>query len=403
AVVEDGFVAFNTESCTVYVLDAKTGKLAWQEWLGDPLMSQPAIYKGKLYIAYPAGQRGHHAPFLNKVNANNAGSAGSHNQKIAIKDDPNKRHRMLCADLKTGKHLWEQPITADVISAPVIHDNKVFFTCQDGTSFCMAADSGTKVWEKAHAGTSAPVIADGRVLVTEKEQRDNNLFEGIQIVDSRDGKRAEKAPIWQRSAPYLNNLSGAANGTIAPEAAMSLDSAVGFGGGAPAAAAMDKAASNLNINTVAAGWAYQGPRLALKGSTAFNAQGQTIQSFSLARGGDEWVESSPSRALPQLNWEAQVKGKNVRSDIQVFSPPSLGRKNMYLASQSGHLVALDQKTGELSFSYATGSPVVMQPSLAGGNVYVGTSDGMLICLKTGNPDADGWTAWGGNAQHNKQD
>jgi hypothetical protein len=24
----------------------------------------------------------------------------------------------------------------------------------------------------------------------------------------------------------------------------------------------------------------------------------------------------------------------------------------------------------------------------------------LICLKTGDPDADDWTAWGGNAQYN---
>src|SRR5262245_47287512 len=32
AVVEDGCVAFNTESCTVIVVDAKTGKLLWQEW-----------------------------------------------------------------------------------------------------------------------------------------------------------------------------------------------------------------------------------------------------------------------------------------------------------------------------------------------------------------------------------
>ncbi len=41
------------------------------------------------------------------------------------------------------------------------------------------------------------------------------------------------------------------------------------------------------------------------------------------------------------------------------------------------------------------------PALAKGNVYAGTSDGRLICLKTGNKDADGWYAWGGNAQHNK--
>jgi len=33
AVVEDGCVAFNTESCTVYVCDAATGSVIWSEWL----------------------------------------------------------------------------------------------------------------------------------------------------------------------------------------------------------------------------------------------------------------------------------------------------------------------------------------------------------------------------------
>src|SRR6185369_3203440 len=50
AVVEDGYVAFNTESCTVFVVEARTGRLVWKEWLGDPLLSQPAISQGRLYM-----------------------------------------------------------------------------------------------------------------------------------------------------------------------------------------------------------------------------------------------------------------------------------------------------------------------------------------------------------------
>ena len=53
AVVADGLVAFNTESCTLVIVDEKTGRVIWQEWLGDPLMSQPAIDKGVLYMAHP--------------------------------------------------------------------------------------------------------------------------------------------------------------------------------------------------------------------------------------------------------------------------------------------------------------------------------------------------------------
>jgi len=86
---------------------------------------------------------------------------------------------------------------------------------------------------------------------------------------------------------------------------------------------------------------------------------------------------------------------------QVFSPPAVGRDYLYLAAADGHLVSVRQSNGGIGFSYALKAPMAFQPVLAKGNVYAGTSDGRLICLKTGNQDADGWYTWGGNAQHNK--
>jgi hypothetical protein len=74
---------------------------------------------------------------------------------------------------------------------------------------------------------------------------------------------------------------------------------------------------------------------------------------------------------------------------------------LYLAGALGNLVSVQQSNGAVGFSYALKAPIAFRPALAKGNVYVGTSDGRLICLKTGNQDADGWYAWGGNAQHNK--
>jgi hypothetical protein len=74
---------------------------------------------------------------------------------------------------------------------------------------------------------------------------------------------------------------------------------------------------------------------------------------------------------------------------------------MFLCSAQGHLVSVRQSDGGVNFSYAMKQPMAFQPALAGGNMYAGTSNGMLVCLKTGDEDADGWFAWGGNAQHNK--
>src|SRR5258708_21983187 len=62
AVVADGMVAFNTESCTLVVVDERRGHVIWQEWLGDPLMSQPAIDNGVLFIAHPAATARPHNP-----------------------------------------------------------------------------------------------------------------------------------------------------------------------------------------------------------------------------------------------------------------------------------------------------------------------------------------------------
>src|SRR5215813_2346515 len=97
AVVADGLVAFNTESCTLVVVEERSGRLIWQEWLGDPLMSQPAIDRGVLFMAHPAatGRPAKRAEFYPRP----ASPGGS--------------HRLLAADLRTGRHLWEQEISGD--------------------------------------------------------------------------------------------------------------------------------------------------------------------------------------------------------------------------------------------------------------------------------------------------
>ena len=60
AVVHGGRVAFNTESCELEVLDT-AGRRLWKKWLGDPLMSMPAITGWRIYQVYPdsRGDRRH--------------------------------------------------------------------------------------------------------------------------------------------------------------------------------------------------------------------------------------------------------------------------------------------------------------------------------------------------------
>jgi Ca-activated chloride channel family protein len=379
AVVEDGYVAFNTESCTLVVVGEKTGKLVWQEWLGDPLMSQPAISKGRLYMAYPAGQRGQGGGQHGAAHAQQ-----QHSTKLAAGAEAGS-HRLLCADLKTGRHLWEQAISSDVISAPVISDGKVYFTTFDGTSYSLDAMDGRVVWKKQNAGTSAPLIVAGEVVVTQKEERESKSYEGLQRLDARRGVAKDDRLLARDEAAYLGKDKGGGV-ALQPEAQGSLDSSVGFSN-APASAELGKANEHLGVNTVVGGWAYQGSRAAYSKGQMLNAQGRYLNSINASDG--------------RFKWRAEVSGGGLSADAQVFSPPALGEEFLYLSSSLGHLLSVSQKGGEVGFMYQFPEPMVFQPALAEGGVYVGTSSGLLICLKTGSADADGWYAWGGNAEHNK--
>ncbi len=404
AVAEDGYVAFNTESCTLIVVDEKTGKLVWQEWLGDPLMSQPAISKGRVFMAYPSNGRkasmNHQAikphaqqsamlkpkvnvlpkPQQSEAQADNPGARAQ-----VAEEEETGSHRLLCADLKTGRHIWERAISGDVISAPVINEGKVFFTTFDGTSYSLDAADGRLLWKKENAGTSAPIIAGGEVVITQKVGTGRDAHEGLKVLNTKAGTDKDDRLLAREKAGYLGEDKGGGV-ALKQEAQAALDSSVGFSN-APAAAQLDRANRHLGVKTVVGGWAYQGSRAAYSKGRMLNAQGKYLNSINAASG--------------DFAWRAEVSGGGVTEDAQVFSPPALGDQFMYLSSALGHLLSVRQSDGEVGFAYSFKQPMVFQPALAGGSVFVGTSNGLLICLKTGSTDADGWHAWGGNAEHNK--
>jgi outer membrane protein assembly factor BamB len=329
-------------------------------------MSQPAISDGKLYIAYPAGQR-------------------NHKQAQGQPGTQQSSHRLLAADLKTGKHLWEQPIPSDVISAPVLSGDEVYVTCFDGTSLAFNARTGGVLWTKKGVATSAPLAVGDQVVLTRKVQQGSKTYEGMARIDAQKGEEKDKELIAKTDADYLGEGRGSA-AAVSVETQKSLDSSVGFAT-APAAAKIAEANKSVGVSSVVGGWAFQGSRAAHNGDSLFNAQGRYLNSVSAKDG--------------KSQWQAELAGAHVSNAAQIFAPPALGRDYMYLAGSNGLLVSVRQKDGMMGFAYAFGKPIAFQPALAKGNIYIGTADGSLICLKTGSTDAEGWYSWGGNAQHNK--
>ena len=123
--VDGNDIAFTTESCTVYVADAHTGTIRWQKWLGDPLVSHPAIASNVVYVVAPE----------------NASST---------------THALFAFDAKDGADRWHQIVGADAIGAPVVIGGRVYVSTQDGT-VTRFSSSGKVTWTIAAGAMSAPV------------------------------------------------------------------------------------------------------------------------------------------------------------------------------------------------------------------------------------------------------
>ncbi|MFP6900435.1 MAG: PQQ-binding-like beta-propeller repeat protein, partial [Opitutales bacterium] len=281
AVVEEDLVAFNTESCSIIVCKAQTGELVWQEWLGDPLMSQPAIDKGKLFLAYPTGQR-------------------------KGQPSPRRGHAMLCADLRTGRHIWEQHISGDIITAPVVNDEQVFFTCFDGTAFCLNAENGKVEWQERTGSTAAPLVVDDEVVLTEKIKWARHSEERVWRRHRHSGERKFSDAMMVKEAAFLDQESGSSG--LDEDYCSQLDSSVGFGI-APHAAKLKAAKDHVGVSSVAGAWAYQGSRASYSKGKYYQAG-----SGSLHCSDRETGES----------WETEFIGKDIDLKDQVFLPPSMG-------------------------------------------------------------------------------
>jgi len=126
AVVADGKIVFNTESCELEVITT-SGRPLWKKWLGDPLMSMPAIAEGVVYMAFP-------------------NSRGDHKYYVAA------------FDLNTGKEHWRQPLSAEIITAPVIEKDRVYVATVDGAVLALARQDGSRIWLEEKNATSAPAV-----------------------------------------------------------------------------------------------------------------------------------------------------------------------------------------------------------------------------------------------------
>jgi Ca-activated chloride channel family protein len=351
AVVAGGKVVFNTESCTLFVVDAKTGKQVWSRWLGDPLMSQPAVSDGIVYMAYPG---------------------------------PDGEHRLIALTLDAGKQRFEVRIAGDIMTAPVVEGDSVYLTTLDGTVYRHRTADGVLVWKKAMQATSAPWIQDGEVHVAQRDSADGAAqpTEGLRVMTKEGENKGELRS--KKGAAHLSPEVQDRSGYAAKQAAD--DSSVGFGGGAPAAAKTGAAKLNIGRGTVSGLWEYQGSRPMKVGKKSYATQGDVMRG----------IDADTGKVL----WEKKLAGDLGKVGGHLGSPPAFADNKLVLGTAAGQIKGFDAESGTELFSYDLKEEIRFQPALARGRIFVGTQTGTLVSIQSGNPALDGWTMWGGGPEHN---
>jgi len=337
AIVVDDKVLFNTESCTIFAVDIETGRIVWRRWLGDPLMSQPTAADGRVFSAHPSGSSG----------------TGYAMTALAVSD---------------GSVLWTVAVPADVVSAAVLAGDSLYFTTMDGTVHRRAQSDGRELWRRDVGATTAPWVDGDRVLLARR----------VDAPAGESGPHEEQIVLSANDGTLIRSgeAVAAAHLTGAGRARKILVGQAGAWGSAR------RGREHLGFRNIAEGWAYQGVRPTVIDGRSYQVEGDQIRCRDVETGRLLW-----SRRYAEDGGALAV------------SPPAVVGAQMVVATVDGHVYGLDIDTGMTVWAYDAGEPVVFQPSVAHGWVYLATATGRLMAFPVGDESLDGWHMWGGNPSH----
>jgi outer membrane protein assembly factor BamB len=398
AVCGDDIIVFNTESCTIFALDAKTGKNLWSYFLGDPLTSTPTIAGGKVFTSYPANGGGgggglNQNPNFKSVPPKNIDKLKKKEQEVKeagkkpvpgpAKKRPDASHVMICLELKTGKIVWQKWIDSDVMSAPVAVDNEIYATTFSGTVYKFKQDDGTIISAHRSRATSAPVVVGNNIYWTQRADtgRSDKVAEEIAGIDR--AKVTQTFAAAKRDAVYLDEKAQAKSGLGAK--GKELDAGNGFGAGAPPAANPQAALMNIGQGNVSTMQAFQGSRILNYKDANYNCMG------------DELINTDPKDGT--IRWKVKLKGDLAKQGGHLAAPPAAAGGQLFLTTLEGEVLQVDPDKGGLTKAYKVGAPIRSQAAIDNGRIYVGTQDGRLVCIDTGDARFTGWYTWGANMAH----
>lgn len=321
-------------------------------------------------------------------------------------------HNLYCVDAQNGNLRWKYAVNALILSSPAVKDGRVYVGPDDGSVYCLNANNGSLIW-KTYAGgyiatdpsswfmiRSSPAVVSGRIYVGALDKRvycleansgvalwtyetGDSIFSSPAVVNGKvyigSADRylyalnaSDGVLIWKFDCGYLDDAQGYPRHGVfsSPTVAKDLGMVCVFSN-ALAYYAVDAETGVLR-------WQYPVPRNG---------------TFALM----QWV--TPTYAASKFYFqddflEACVDAKSGKGPLWISNVWAFGRSSAayadgkILASGSSYrgVLALDALTGNSLSFVATGGAVRSSPSVAYGDVFVGSyEDSSVYCFTEGVP------------------
>ena len=305
------------------------GRVIWQLSTDEPFQSSPAVVNGTVYVS--TGDR-----------------------------------RVIALNAVSGEMVWETDVSGPVASSPAVAGGLLYIGLRDNRVIALSTANGEQVWEHLTHGyiVTSPTVRNGIVYIGSSDER-------LYALDAQTGEE-----FWSFKAAGRPQASAAVS-----------DEVVGTVSQGRAVQILDSLTGRLRLDFNIAGESLASPALDDKLLYAADGRGAIV--------GIDWRQRQlPFEKLARwirtqlFVWQfvgtlPPPKGYvwNFRQRGQRFqSAPALGHDRLFLASDTGLLIALNRSDGTVSWQSELGNGVIGSPSIAGDTVYVGDKGGVIYGL-----------------------
>lgn len=138
---QNGVLLLNTESCTLYAIDATSGKLLWSKWLAGYLYTTPSADEYSVFVVYENGGS----------NPNN----------------PNENRVLASFNIRTGAVNWMNWVDNEAIACPVVAGDEVHVSSLSGQYYVYDRKTGERREASASIkAVSSPTVTAEEIFIT---------------------------------------------------------------------------------------------------------------------------------------------------------------------------------------------------------------------------------------------